>query len=87
MPLPSSPPWFELFDVEEEDIKEICLTILRLYARKKVNLEICYQMPKLCETDGNKQQRNLSYHPYIVHSQKGKSWGLLPNALIVWIWR
>ncbi|WAR14838.1 CCNL2-like protein, partial [Mya arenaria] len=39
VPLPNSPPWFELFGVDEDEIKEICLTILRLYARKKPNPE------------------------------------------------
>ncbi|XP_060578123.1 cyclin-L1-like [Ruditapes philippinarum] len=37
VPLPNSPPWYELFGVIEEDIREICLTILRLYARKRPN--------------------------------------------------
>lgn len=36
VPLPNNPPWFELFNVDEGEIREICLTILRLYARKKV---------------------------------------------------
>ncbi|KAH3825631.1 cyclin-L1-like [Dreissena polymorpha] len=37
VPLPNSPPWFELFNVIEEEIRNICLTILRLYARQKPN--------------------------------------------------
>lgn len=40
VPLPNSPPWYELFDVMEEDVREICLTILRLYARKKPNPDV-----------------------------------------------
>ncbi|XP_014666909.1 PREDICTED: cyclin-L1-like [Priapulus caudatus] len=36
--LPSRPPWFSLFTpVEEKDIQEICLTLLRLYARSKAS--------------------------------------------------
>uniref|UniRef100_A0A2K5E7M5 Cyclin L2 n=1 Tax=Aotus nancymaae TaxID=37293 RepID=A0A2K5E7M5_AOTNA len=38
IPLPSRPHWFLLFGATEEEIKEICLKILQLYARKKVDL-------------------------------------------------
>ena len=34
--LPSNPPWFLMFEVTEDVIQEICLSILRLYARDKV---------------------------------------------------
>lgn len=38
--LPTKPPWFSVFtDNSEEDIHNICLTILRLYARPKPNYE------------------------------------------------
>lgn len=36
MPMPKSPPWFSIFKVEEKDIQDICVRILRLYARPKV---------------------------------------------------
>uniref|UniRef100_A0A2K5PZS4 Cyclin L2 n=1 Tax=Cebus imitator TaxID=2715852 RepID=A0A2K5PZS4_CEBIM len=38
IPLPNRPHWFLLFGATEEEIKEICLKILQLYARKKVDL-------------------------------------------------
>ena len=38
IPLPANPLWYPLFDVKGEDIREICLAILRLYARKKVRV-------------------------------------------------
>ncbi|XP_069118118.1 cyclin-L1-like [Argopecten irradians] len=39
IPLPSSPPWYYLFSVEDEDVYDICLTILRLYARPRPNYD------------------------------------------------
>uniref|UniRef100_A0A8C5I0Y6 Cyclin-L1 n=1 Tax=Gouania willdenowi TaxID=441366 RepID=A0A8C5I0Y6_GOUWI len=39
MPLPSKPHWYLLFGVTEEEIKEICITTLKLYTRKKPNYE------------------------------------------------
>uniref|UniRef100_A0A2I3SLA6 Cyclin L2 n=1 Tax=Pan troglodytes TaxID=9598 RepID=A0A2I3SLA6_PANTR len=38
IPLPNRPHWFLLFGASEEEIQEICLKILQLYARKKVDL-------------------------------------------------
>lgn len=37
--LPDRPAWYSIFNVRETDIQEICLTILRLYARQRPNLE------------------------------------------------
>uniref|UniRef100_A0A3B4AS77 Uncharacterized protein n=1 Tax=Periophthalmus magnuspinnatus TaxID=409849 RepID=A0A3B4AS77_9GOBI len=39
IPLPSRPHWYLLFGATEEEIKEICITTLKLYTRKKPNLE------------------------------------------------
>uniref|UniRef100_A0A8C8DQC3 Cyclin L1a n=1 Tax=Oryzias sinensis TaxID=183150 RepID=A0A8C8DQC3_9TELE len=39
IPLPSKPYWYLLFGASEDEIKEICVTTLRLYARKKPNYE------------------------------------------------
>ncbi|KAJ8256813.1 hypothetical protein COCON_G00189650 [Conger conger] len=39
MALPSRPHWYLLFGATEDQIKEICITTLRLYARKKPNYE------------------------------------------------
>uniref|UniRef100_A0A3Q3F513 Cyclin L1a n=1 Tax=Labrus bergylta TaxID=56723 RepID=A0A3Q3F513_9LABR len=39
IPLPSRPNWFLLFGASEEEIKEICVTTLRLYTRKKPNYD------------------------------------------------
>uniref|UniRef100_A0AAQ5XHK0 Cyclin-like domain-containing protein n=1 Tax=Amphiprion ocellaris TaxID=80972 RepID=A0AAQ5XHK0_AMPOC len=36
IPLPSRPHWYLLFGASEEQIKEICITTLKLYTRKKV---------------------------------------------------
>ncbi|XP_048375035.1 cyclin-L2 isoform X1 [Sphaerodactylus townsendi] len=40
IPLPSRPHWFLLFGATEEEIQEICITILQLYTRKKVDLAV-----------------------------------------------
>ncbi|XP_071752424.1 cyclin-L1a isoform X1 [Centroberyx gerrardi] len=39
MALPSRPHWYLLFGASEEEIKEICITTLRLYSRKKPNYD------------------------------------------------
>ncbi|XP_046973297.1 cyclin-L1 [Vanessa cardui] len=39
LPLPNNPHWFLLFKVTEEDIRDVCLKILHLYKRAKVNPE------------------------------------------------
>uniref|UniRef100_A0A672GUW9 Uncharacterized protein n=1 Tax=Salarias fasciatus TaxID=181472 RepID=A0A672GUW9_SALFA len=39
IPLPSRPHWYLLFGATEEEIKEICITTLKLYTRKKPNYE------------------------------------------------
>lgn len=40
IPLPSKPHWYLLFGPTEDDIKEVCVTTLRLYTRKKVSLVV-----------------------------------------------
>ncbi|KAL4717540.1 hypothetical protein ACJJTC_000689 [Scirpophaga incertulas] len=40
LPLPNNPHWFLLFKVNETDIREVCIRILQLYKRPKVNTEI-----------------------------------------------
>lgn len=39
LPLPNNPHWFLLFRVTEEEIREVCMRILQLYKRSKVNPE------------------------------------------------
>ncbi|XP_041919217.1 cyclin-L1a isoform X1 [Alosa sapidissima] len=38
--LPSRPHWYLLFGATEEEIKEICITTLKLYTRKKPNYDL-----------------------------------------------
>ncbi|XP_053137173.1 cyclin-L2 isoform X2 [Hemicordylus capensis] len=40
IPLPNHPHWFLLFGATEAEIQEICIKILQLYTRKKVDLAI-----------------------------------------------
>ncbi|KAM7399524.1 hypothetical protein PAMP_018791 [Pampus punctatissimus] len=39
IPLPSRPHWYLLFGASDEEIKDICITTLRLYTRKKPNYD------------------------------------------------
>ncbi|XP_030650269.1 cyclin-L1a isoform X2 [Chanos chanos] len=39
IPLPTRPHWYLLFGATEEEIRDICITTLRLYSRKKPNCE------------------------------------------------
>lgn len=39
LPLPSSPPWFSIFNVNESAIRDVCRRILRLYTRPRVRPE------------------------------------------------
>lgn len=41
LPLPKNPAWFSLFGVTEQEIRDVCLRILRLYARPKVRF-LCF---------------------------------------------
>uniref|UniRef100_A0A8C5Q492 Cyclin L2 n=1 Tax=Leptobrachium leishanense TaxID=445787 RepID=A0A8C5Q492_9ANUR len=66
IPLPNRPHWFLLFGTTEEDIKEICLQILRLYSRKKADLA-------LLESKVEKRKQYLE-------EAKAKAKGLLPDG-------
>lgn len=37
IPLPENPPWYTIFDADEETIKAICVRILHLYSYKPVS--------------------------------------------------
>ncbi|XP_029303119.1 cyclin-L1a isoform X3 [Cottoperca gobio] len=39
IPLPSKPNWYLLFGASEDEVKEVCVTTLRLYTRKKPNYD------------------------------------------------
>ncbi|KAB0791244.1 hypothetical protein PPYR_03044 [Photinus pyralis] len=39
LPLPKNPAWFSLFGVTEQEIRDVSLRILRLYARSKINVD------------------------------------------------
>ncbi|CAG2112362.1 unnamed protein product, partial [Medioppia subpectinata] len=40
VPLPKNPNWFEVFDVSEHQIQDVCQTILKLYVRPKPNQQL-----------------------------------------------
>ncbi|XP_042199552.1 cyclin-L1 isoform X2 [Callorhinchus milii] len=66
IPLPNRPHWFLLFGATEEDIKEICMKILKLYTRKKANLE---------HLDDEVERRKVA-----LQEAKAKAKGLLPDG-------
>jgi hypothetical protein len=43
IPLPTSPSWYLVFDVQEEQIVDICESILDLYERPKVRFQVTFQ--------------------------------------------
>ncbi|KAM8927049.1 cyclin-L2 [Pelodytes ibericus] len=66
IPLPNRPDWFLLFGASEEDIKEICLQILRLYTRRKA---------ELTALENKVEKRKLT-----LEEAKAKAKGLLPDG-------
>ncbi|KAF6718788.1 Cyclin-L1 [Oryzias melastigma] len=61
IPLPSKPHWYLLFGANEDEIKEICVTTLRLYTRKKPNYEHLEKEFKKGSKDWKKQQKWKSF--------------------------
>uniref|UniRef100_A0A8D0KTI0 Cyclin L2 n=1 Tax=Strix occidentalis caurina TaxID=311401 RepID=A0A8D0KTI0_STROC len=62
IPLPNRPHWFLLFGATEEEIQEICLKILQLYTRKKVDLsdlESKVEKKKLAIEEAKAQAKGL----------------------------
>lgn len=41
--LPKKPAWYWLFGAEEEDLKDICIRILKIYTRPKVSFDSYHQ--------------------------------------------
>ncbi|XP_031519148.1 cyclin-L2 isoform X3 [Papio anubis] len=66
IPLPNRPHWFLLFGATEEEIQEICLKILKLYARKKVDLT---------HLEGEVEKRK-----HAIEEAKAQARGLLPGG-------
>ncbi|CAN2388205.1 positive regulation of phosphorylation of RNA polymerase II C-terminal domain [Pristimantis euphronides] len=64
--LPNRPHWFLLFGASEEDIREICLHILRLYTRKKADLT---------DLESKVERKKLT-----IEEAKAKAKGLLPDG-------
>lgn len=48
IPLPDRPPWFWLFGASEEDLREICRRILRLYTLPQTPLPKLQQLVAEC---------------------------------------
>ncbi|XP_011375601.1 cyclin-L2 isoform X2 [Pteropus vampyrus] len=66
IPLPNRPHWFLLFGATEEEIQEICLKILQLYTRKKVDLT---------HLEGEVEKRK-----HAIEEAKAQARGLLPGG-------
>ncbi|XP_062384028.1 cyclin-L1 [Sardina pilchardus] len=66
IPLPSKPHWFLLFGGTEEDLKEICITTLKVYSRKKPNYE--------------QLEREVEKKKLLLDEAKLKAKGLNPNS-------
>ncbi|XP_067423344.1 cyclin-L2 isoform X2 [Emydura macquarii macquarii] len=66
IPLPNRPHWFLLFGATEEEIQEICLKILQLYTRKKVDLSVL---------ESKVEKKKLA-----IEEAKAQAKGLLPDG-------
>ncbi|KAM3824175.1 cyclin-L2 isoform 2-T2 [Vipera latastei] len=66
IPLPNRPHWFLLFGAIEEEIEQICLNILKLYAVKKVDLAVL---------ESRVEQRRLA-----MEEEKAQAKGLAPDG-------
>ncbi|XP_061456933.1 cyclin-L2 isoform X2 [Rhineura floridana] len=66
IPLPNRPHWFLLFGATEEEIQEICLKILQLYTRKKVDLAVL---------ESRVEKKKLA-----IEEAKAQAKGLLPDG-------
>ncbi|CAI9549852.1 unnamed protein product [Staurois parvus] len=64
--LPNRPHWFLLFGATEEEIREICVQILKLYSRKKADLTVL---------ESKVEKRKLQ-----IEEAKAKAKGLLPEG-------
>ncbi|KAM5141573.1 cyclin-L2 [Mantella aurantiaca] len=64
--LPNRPHWFLLFGAAEEEIREICVQILKLYSRKKADLTVL---------ESKVEKRKLQ-----IEEAKAKAKGLLPEG-------
>ncbi|XP_077313749.1 cyclin-L2 isoform X1 [Lithobates pipiens] len=64
--LPNRPHWFLLFGATEEDIREICVQILKLYSRKKADLTVL---------ESKVEKRKIQ-----IEEAKAKAKGLLPEG-------
>ncbi|XP_012689709.1 cyclin-L1 [Clupea harengus] len=63
IPLPTKPHWFLLFGGTEEDLKEICISTLKLYSRKKPNydqLEKEVEKKKLLMDEAKQKAKGLN---------------------------
>lgn len=63
IPLPNKPKWFQIFNVEEDDIRDISYIILRLYCRPKPNvdkLEKTVEELKKAQEEAKLKARGLS---------------------------
>ncbi|XP_060055835.1 cyclin-L2 isoform X3 [Erinaceus europaeus] len=66
IPLPNRPHWFLLFGATEEEIQEICLKILQLYTRKKVDL--------------TQLESEVEKRKHAIEDAKAQAKGLLPSS-------
>ncbi|KAG8505511.1 Cyclin-L2 [Galemys pyrenaicus] len=69
IPLPNRPHWFLLFGATEEEIQEICLKILQLYTRKKVDL--------------THLESEVEKRKHAIEDAKAQAKGLLPGGVQV----
>ena len=63
IPLPDEPPWFQLFGASEEDLKEICTRILRLYSLPHVSFSSLLRHVDQCRQALDEAKVKLGTNP------------------------
>ncbi|GAB0198835.1 cyclin-L2 [Grus japonensis] len=70
IPLPNRPHWFLLFGATEEEIQEICVKILQLYTRKKVDLSDLERFSPVPKNESPKEVKGNKPSPLPVQAMK-----------------
>lgn len=67
--LPKKPAWYWLFGAEEEDLKDICIRILKIYTRPKLNADVL--LAKVRELETAYQEKRQQSRVVVQDNQQG----------------
>ena len=73
IPLPRHPPWWEMFNVDDESVHEIALCLQTLYARAKPNInDVETRLADVRKRQAEEREANAAAAAAIVTSAMGK---------------